>query len=275
MSPVVTQPMVTLNIDLGELADEAEELYRLATVVNVACGGHAGDAASMARAVALARASGAEIAAHPSYPDRAGFGRTTMGIDPAVLADAIAAQCVALQVIASGGADTSGAADASSGADASGAARDGRRVRAVKLHGALYHDAARDPVIAAAVMEGAARGLGIDDVVWIGPARGEVSSRASAAGLTYVREGFADRGTLPDGSLVPRGQPGALVDDPERAAEQALSLARSGRVDTLCVHSDTPNAVAIARAVRATLDEAGLLRIVGPRVAGSHVAGSR
>ncbi len=234
MSPVVTQPMVTLNIDLGELADEAEELYRLATVVNVACGGHAGDAASMARAVALARASGAEIAAHPSYPDRAGFGRTTMGIDPAVLADAIAAQCAALQAIASGG------------------------VRAVKLHGALYHDAARDPVIAAAVMEGAARGLGIDDVVWIGPARGEVSSRASAAGLTYVREGFADRGTLPDGSLVPRGQPGALVADPERAAEQALSLARSGRVDTLCVHSDTPNAVAIARAVRSALEAEGL-----------------
>jgi UPF0271 protein len=260
---------VTLNVDLGELADEPEELYRLATVVNVACGGHAGDAASMARAVALARASGAEIVAHPSYPDRAGFGRATMVIDPAALADAIEEQCATLQAIAGASAAALRVVDSMRAVDASRAVT----VRAVKLHGALYHDAARDPAIAAAVMEGAARGLGIADVAWVGPARGEVWSRARAAGLAYVREGFADRGALPDGSLVPRGRPGALIEEPERAAAQALSLARSGAIDTLCVHSDTPNAVTIVRAVRAILEEAGLLHGPGPSTSGLPIAG--
>ncbi|MEZ4308165.1 MAG: LamB/YcsF family protein [Polyangiaceae bacterium] len=92
---------VHLNIDLGELPGEADELYRLATMVNIACGGHAGDEASMTRAVTLARASGASIAAHPSYPDREGFGRKTISIDPRDLAEAIASQCSALnQVLA-------------------------------------------------------------------------------------------------------------------------------------------------------------------------------
>ncbi len=252
MESVLAPRAVALNVDLGELADEPEDLYRLATVVNVACGGHAGDAASMARAIALARASGAEIAAHPSYPDRAGFGRTSMALSPAALEEAIAEQCAALQTIATG--------VAAAGVMAGPHVAAERRVRAVKLHGALYHDAAKDPAIAAAVMSGASRGLGIQDVTWIGPARGELRERARAAGLAYVREGFADRGVLPDGSLVPRGRPGALVEEPERAAAQALALARAGIVDTLCVHSDTPNAVAIARAVRAALDAEGLLR---------------
>ncbi|MFO0589404.1 MAG: LamB/YcsF family protein [Polyangiaceae bacterium] len=234
---------VTLNVDLGEMEGEPEELYRLATVVNIACGGHAGDDASMARAIDLAIANGAEIAAHPSYPDRPNFGRATMAIAPGDLGEAIAAQCAALQRIAT--------------------ARGAGRIRAVKLHGALYHDASRDPAIAEAVMEGAARGLGRDDVVWIGPSRGEVWTRAQARGLGYVREGFADRGTLPDGSLVPRGRPGALIEDPDRAAEQAIALAKSGDVDSLCVHSDTPGAVTIARAVRRALESNALLRSGG------------
>ncbi len=263
--------MVTLNVDIGELADEPEELYRIATVVNVACGGHAGDAASMARAVTLAREAGAEIAAHPSYPDREGFGRTTMAIAPEALRASIESQCAALQAIAGGS------------------------VRAVKLHGALYHDAARDPVIAEAVLRGAMTGLGVRpadtargdrsdateppiggpltvvregatmrpaDLAWVGPSHGAIASTARAAGLAYVREAFADRGILPNGSLIPRGQPGALIVDPERAAAQAVALARAGDADTLCVHSDTPNAVAIARAVRRALDAEGLLRSV-------------
>jgi 5-oxoprolinase (ATP-hydrolysing) subunit A len=226
---------VALNIDLGELPGEPEELYRLATVVNVACGGHAGDAASMARAIELATSSGARIAAHPSYPDRAGFGRRTIAISAPDLRGSIAEQCAELQRIAAGA------------------------VRTVKPHGALYHDAARDPEIAAAVMEGAALGLGTGDLTWVGPSRGAVYERAAAAGLAYEREAFADRGTLPDGSLVPRGQPGALIEDPARAASLALAYARSGAADTLCVHSDTQGAVAIARAVRAALIEAGML----------------
>jgi 5-oxoprolinase (ATP-hydrolysing) subunit A len=257
----VERKAVTLNVDLGELAEEPEELYRLATVVNVACGGHAGDEASMARAVALAAASGAMVAAHPSYPDRAGFGRKTIVIDRDELCASIAAQCEALaRVAAAGGASAAaGVAVATGGSGSPGVSVTAGVVRAVKLHGALYHDAARDPVIAEVVMEGAARGLGTRDLVWIGPARSEVWRRAREAGLAYVREGFADRGAFPDGSLLPRGRPGAMIEEPERAAERAVELARSGEVETICVHSDTRGAVAIARAVRAALEGSGLL----------------
>ena len=247
---------VSLNVDLGELEAEPDDLYALATTVNIACGGHAGDATSMARAVALAHAAGATIAAHPSYPDRAGFGRTSMVIALPELRDAIAEQCAALQGAARMQDVAAHRADRARGAATAAAGG----VRAVKLHGALYHDAARDPAIAEAVMEGAARGLGVSQVTWIGPGRGALFDLARAAGLPYLREGFADRGLLPDGSLVPRGQPGALIENPARAADQALSLARSGHVETVCVHSDTRGAVAIARAVRAALLAAGLLR---------------
>lgn len=217
---------VTLNVDLGELPDEPDALYGLATVVNVACGGHAGDAGSMARAVALARAAGAEVAAHPSYPDRAGFGRRTMTISAPELADSVMAQCAALAAVAG-------------------------PVRVVKLHGALYHDAARTPEIAAAVRDGVARVLG--PVTWVGPA----TSLLRAPGADYRVEGFADRAYLPDGSLAPRSQPGALIEDPDAAAAQAVRLAAT--VDTVCVHGDTPGAVEIARAVRAALERAALL----------------
>lgn len=221
---------VTLNVDLGELPDEPPELYRLATVVNVACGGHAGDAASMARAVALAREAGAVVAAHPSWPDRAGFGRRTLDLAPSALADAVAAQCAALREIAG-------------------------TVAIVKLHGALYHDAARDPALADAVVDGVTRGLGRP--IWVGPPGALLRERVDAD--RWRTEGFADRGYLPDGSLVPRGREGALIPDPAAAAAQAVALARSGRFDTLCVHGDTPGAVEVARAVRSALAAADLL----------------
>jgi UPF0271 protein len=207
---------VSLNIDLGELPDEPEELYRLATVVNIACGGHAGDEASMRRAVGLARAAGTRIAAHPSYPDRENFGRTAMAIGRDELARSIEAQLSALAAIAG-------------------------PIALVKPHGALYHDLARDPALAAALLPS------FGDAAVVGP-----------PGATYatIAEGFADRGYDGD-RLKPRGTPGALIEDPARAAEQALSLL--GRVQTICVHGDTPNSVAIARAVRAALEKAGAL----------------
>jgi UPF0271 protein len=229
-------PPVSLNIDLGELPEEPEELYALATVVNVACGGHAGDEASMARAVERARWAGARVAAHPSYPDRAGFGRTSMAIPPERLRQEIAEQCAALVAVAN---------------------RAGVSVSAVKPHGALYHDASRDGVIAAAVLEGAREALGA--LTLVGPPQGELQSAALAQGVTYVREGFADRAYLPDGGLVPRTQAGALLTVPADCAAQALRLAASGRYETLCVHSDTPGAPAIARAVRDALAQRHLL----------------
>lgn len=227
---------LTLNVDLGELPDEPEELYRLCTVANVACGGHAGDAGSMRRAVRLARAGGAAVAAHPSYPDREGFGRRTMAIDPAALRSAIVVQLQTLDSIA----------------------RDEHATLArVKPHGALYHDAGHTDAIAHALVDAVEEVLGRVEIV--GPPGSGLAAHVRARGLGWVAEGFADRGYDDHGHILPRGTPGALIEDPARAAEQALSLARAGDVQTLCVHGDTPGAVAIARAVRSALEREGLL----------------
>ena len=213
-----------LNLDAGELPSETEELWSVFDLLACACGGHAGDDASMARVAAFCARTGVRLGAHPSYPDRAGFGRRTITIDVAALRDAIAAQCSALARIA-------------------GAA--GIAVSAVKPHGALYHDAARDAAIAAAVLDASA------GVTVIGPPRGALRELANERGVPYLREGFADRATRADGSLVPRGEPGASITDPAAAARQARALRD---VDTICVHADTPGALAIARAVREAID---------------------
>jgi UPF0271 protein len=231
---------VELNIDLGELPGEPAELFALATVANVACGGHAGDSASMARAISFALTRGTRLAAHPSYPDRQGFGRTTMAITPADLAARVEEQCAALQSIAR---------------------KLGYPASMVKPHGALYHDAARDPALAAAVLEGAVRGLGVPPAALtvVGPPRGALLEESRRRAARYAREGFADRAYRADGTLVPRSEPGALVTDPGECARQALALASAGGLETLCVHGDTPDAVAIAVRVRDALVQAGLL----------------
>lgn len=233
---------VYLNVDLGEVPDEPEALYALATVVNVACGGHAGDASTMARAVELALSHGARIAAHPSYPDRAGFGRTSITITRDALVASLQEQIEELAAIV----------------------RDKRtQIVAVKPHGALYHDAARSPALAEAVL--AAFTSSLPDEVFecgialVGPPEGALARLAAESGIRYWREGFADRAYDETGRLVPRGQKGALIEDPASAAAQALSLAKSGRFDTLCVHGDTKGAVDIASAVRSALGGAGLL----------------
>ncbi len=232
--------MVDLNIDLGELPGEPPELFALATVANVACGGHAGDPASMARAVSFSMTRGTRIGAHPSYPDRAGFGRVTVDMPAAELAASIEAQCSALQTIAR---------------------KLGYPSSLVKPHGALYHDAARDPAIAAAVLDGALHGLGVSpaDLTMVGPPRGALLDESLRRGVRYAREGFADRAYQADGTLVPRSRPGALVTDPAACARQALELVASGGIETLCVHGDTPGAVAIASRVRDALAQAGAL----------------
>lgn len=226
-----------LNIDLGELPDEPDELYQLASWANVACGGHAGDDASMARAVALAALHGTRVAAHPSYPDRPRFGRVSMALPPGALAATVAEQCASLRAAAARHDPT-------------------RPVTALKPHGALYHDANARPDVAAAVIDGACRGLALtpDTLTVVGPPRGALRDEATRRGATHLREGFADRGLAPDGSLLPRGTPGALVVDPARAAAQALALAASHAFDSLCIHGDSPHALAVARAVRAALD---------------------
>jgi UPF0271 protein len=224
-----------LNVDLGELPGEPEALYACAHLANVACGGHAGDDASMRRAVALCLAHGTRLGAHPSYPDREGFGRRALDVDPVALGESVAAQCARLAAIAR-------AASAA--------------VAFVKPHGALYHAAHQQAPVAEALVRGVVQALGTQLTV-VGPAGGRLEAASRAAGLAYAREGFADRATRADGSLVPRSEAGALVLDPSMAADRARALAATGAVDTICVHGDTPGAVAIATAVRGVLDALG------------------
>jgi UPF0271 protein len=216
---------VLLTLDLGELPDEPEALYALAQIAAVACGGHAGDACSMERAAALASHHGVTLAAHPSYPDREHFGRRSLAMPPDDLRRSVAEQCAAL-----------------------------RRaslvpIRHAKAHGALYHDLVRDPVLAAAFLAGVSEGLAVPPsaLVILGPPGLPVGE------AVLLREGFADRGYDADGRILPRGATGALLLDPAEAAAQARRLAASGRFDVLCVHGDTPGAVAVARAVRLAL----------------------
>ncbi|HUS30848.1 MAG TPA: 5-oxoprolinase subunit PxpA [Kofleriaceae bacterium] len=238
-----------LNLDAGEHDHEPEELWTLADILAVACGGHAGDAASMSRLAAFVARSSRRTAlgAHPSYPDRANFGRTSIAIEPAVLEAEIAAQCRALANVARSY---------------------GVSVHYVKPHGALYHDAARNRVIANAVIDGALVGTAIDDggaspvadalaaarnaqIAFVGPPTGAFADAVRIRGLAYLREGFADRAVKSDGSLVPRSEPNALITDPAAAVARARELA--GHVDTICVHGDSPGALDIARAVRTLL----------------------
>jgi UPF0271 protein len=219
--------VVWLNVDAGELEEEPEELYALADLVNVACGGHAGDERSMQRVVRACARLGARVGAHPSYVDREGFGRRAIEVAPERLAEQVAEQCASLRA-------------------AAGAL--GVEVIAAKPHGALYHAAHRTPEIAVACVGGVRLALG--DVPIVGPAGGAL---ATASGARLLREAFADRAARPDGTLVARGQPGALVTDPGRAAARARELAARGDVDTICIHGDTPGAVDIARAVREAL----------------------
>ena len=216
-----------LNVDGGELPDEPEELYAIADVIHVACGGHAGDDASMARVVRACKAHGTRVGAHPSYVDREGFGRRAQAVAPEVLTEQIRAQCAALRAVAE---------------------REGTAVSSAKPHGALYHAAHSDRAVADACVRAIRDALGVVPIV--GLPNGALEAAAREAGLPYLVEAFADRGVLPDGSLVPRGQPGALIHDPALAAERARTMKGA---DTICIHGDTPNAVAIARAVRAVL----------------------
>ncbi len=219
---------VLLNVDCGELPEEDDELLGLADLLHIACGGHAGDEGSMRRAMRRALGHGARIGAHPSHVDREGFGRRALDVAPATLRRQVRAQCEALRAIA----EPQGAA-----------------ITHVKLHGALYPAATSDGAVAAATSDGAIEALG--QVTLVGAPGGELEVWASRQGLPFLAEGFADRRTGPDGRLLPRAAPGAVVGDPGEARDIVRAL--RGRVDTICVHADTPRALEIARAVREEL----------------------
>lgn len=230
---------VDLNADVGEsfgrwqLGDDAALLPHL-TSANVACGFHAGDPLTLRRTCALAVEHGVVIGAQVGYRDLAGFGRRYVEVPAAELEADVLYQLGALDGIARAA---------------------GTRVAYLKPHGALYHALSRHPeqaeaVIAAVVAFGGLPVLGLAGSPFLGA--------VAAAGLVAVGEGFADRAYLPDGGLVPRTEPGAVLTDPAAVAAQAVRLAASGEVRSLCVHGDSPGAPALAAAVRAGLVEAGL-----------------
>ncbi|TQK18437.1 UPF0271 protein [Microbacterium sp. SLBN-154] len=243
--------VIDLNADLGETVDgmptaDDDAMFAVISSASIACGGHAGDERSMREAVARAAVHGVAVGAHPSYPDPANFGRVPMALAPADLRVEVAAQ---LRSLATAGAD----------------------IRYVKPHGALYHAVSADAGSARAVAEAVAELAGAQGrAVPILGMPGEIARAAESAGLPFVVEAFLDRGYLPGGGLVPRGRPGAVLDDAAAAAERAIRLARSGEVvaadgsvlivaaSSLCLHGDSPAAVAMGEAVRRALDDAGV-----------------
>jgi UPF0271 protein len=238
---------IDLNADLGEGCDNDEALLALISSANIACGWHAGDAATMVRTVKWALERGVVIGAHPSYPDRENFGRTEMQRDPEhVYAD------VLYQI---------GALDAIVRAQ-------GGELHHVKPHGALYNQAVRDPALARAIVR-AVRDVDAD-LVFFGLAGSQMIDIAKEAGLRVKQEVFADRGYNPDGTLVKRGTPGALHEDEEVALNQTLTMVREKRVraidgswvpiqaETVCLHGDGAHALAFARRIRERLGAEGI-----------------
>ena len=243
---------IDLNADLGETRDgrslaDDQALLDVVTSANLACGFHAGDPATMARTAVLAASRGVAVGAHVSYRDREGFGRRFIDVDPPALRDDVLRQLEAL---------------------AEACAEAGTRVAYVKPHGALYHAICSHPGQAGAVVA-AMRAfdatiplLGLPDTV--------AARLASEAGLRTVVEAFADRAYNAEGGLVPRGGDGAILHDPALVADRMLELVTKGTVEavdgtivtvpaeSICVHGDSPGAVAMARSIRARLVAAGV-----------------
>lgn len=238
---------IDLNADLGEGAPDDEALLDIVTSCSVACGGHAGDSTSMRRTLSAAREHGVAAGAHPSYPDREGFGRRSGFLAAAELPESIVVQLAAIREIAE---------------------REAVVLAHVKPHGALYNDAAIDTELAEALCD--ALLTAVPDLALIGPPGSRLEASARQRGMRYWREGFVDRAYTVHGTLTPRSEPGAVYSDPDRAAAQALTLARDGQAiaangeavsvnaETLCIHGDSPGAVGMALAVRATLSDAGI-----------------
>jgi 5-oxoprolinase (ATP-hydrolysing) subunit A len=248
---------IDLNADVGEATGAAgveveRTLLGLVTSVHVACGGHAGDSDSMTATVAAALDHGVRIGAHPSYPDRAGFGRQPMAIDRAELGASLSAQVAALDRICRAA---------------------GTAVASVKAHGALYAEVAKGGAVYETMRDAVRDSVG-DGVALVLPSGCRAMAMALRDGLDAAEEGFCDRAYRHDGGLVSREEPGAVVADPAAAAAQALSLARGAVVaddgsvltlwvDTLCIHGDSPGAVAIASAVRTAMADVGIT-VVAP-----------
>ena len=231
------QRHVDLNADLGEEITDDAALLAVVTSANVACGYHAGTRETMRAVCAEAGRRGVTIGAQVSYLDRANFGRVALDVPEGLLREQVADQVGVLSAIA----ESEGAA-----------------VTYVKPHGALYNRVVDDAVQARAVLAGSG------ELPVLGLPGGVLLDLAAADGRVIWREGFPDRGYTPDGRLVPRGRPGALVEGADAVARRAVELAPD--VDSVCVHGDSPSAVDAAQSVRRALEAAGYsLRGLGQR----------
>ncbi|MBM7342550.1 5-oxoprolinase subunit PxpA [Pantoea coffeiphila] len=230
---------IDLNADIGEGCSGERELLTLVTSVNIACGFHAGDASTMLQSVRQAMEAGVAIGAHPSFPDRENFGRTAMHLPPEEVYAQVIYQVGALKALTESL---------------------GCRLVHVKPHGMLYNQAAREAPLAEAIAQAV---KAVDPaLILVGLAGSESIRAARAQGLVTCEEVFADRGYQADGSLVTRGQPGALIDDVELAIRQTLDMVRRGEVqsvagewvkvkaETVCLHGDGAHALNFAQRLR-------------------------
>ncbi|BAA30083.1 LamB/YcsF family protein [Pyrococcus horikoshii] len=243
---------VDLNSDLGESFGRYklgldEEVMKYITSANVACGWHAGDPLVMRKTVRLAKENDVQVGAHPGYPDLMGFGRRYMKLTPEEARNYILYQVGALYAFAKA---------------------EGLELQHVKPHGALYNAMVKEEDLARAVIEGI---LDFDkDLILVTLSNSRVADIAEEMGLKVAHEVFADRAYNPDGTLVPRGRPGAVIEDKEEIAERVISMVKDGgiraingewvdlKVDTICVHGDNPKAVEITSYIRKVLEEEGV-----------------
>jgi UPF0271 protein len=243
---------IDINCDMGEgfgawaMGNDIALLDQVSSA-NIACGFHAGDPQTMHRVVAAALQRGVRVGAHPGLPDLQGFGRRVMQVSPAEVHAMVVYQVGALWAFAKAAGGT---------------------LSHVKAHGALYNMAAKDRALADAI----ARAVHEVDpqLVLFGLAGSQMIRAAEALGLPVAAEVFADRSYQDDGSLTPRGQPGALIEDADAAAAQVLQMVQHGtvraasgktvalRADTLCIHGDQPGALAFAQRIRGALDAVGV-----------------
>ena len=242
--------IVDFNCDMGESFGAYklgldEEVIKHVTSVNVAAGFHAGDPNWMSHTVKLAEASGVAIGAHPAYPDLEGFGRRDMGLSPDEVRNAVTYQIGALAAFAKG-----------------------RRLQHVKPHGAMYNKAVRDAAEATAIIE-AVKAYD-PSLILVVLAGSQWEQLARKAGIRVAREAYSDRAITPQGTLVPRSQPGAVIHDEGAVVERTVKIAVEGRAvavdgsevefrpDTICLHGDTPGAVKLAAEIRRELARAGV-----------------
>lgn len=245
-------PSIDLNSDLAEgfgqyRCGDDEAMLAIVTSANVACGFHAGDPEIMARTFKTAKERGVAVGAHPGFPDLWGFGRRRIPFSTGEIERLFAYQLGAAQALA---------------------AYSGHRIAYVKSHGALGNIAETDPDVAGAIVR-AVRAID-RSLAFLTIALSQQEKSAAAAGLRTVAEIYADRGYDDHGHLIPRGQPGALITDPDQAASRVLAMIEAGAIITasgkrlptaissVCVHGDSPHAIETARRLRARLEAAGV-----------------